>query len=517
MKRLDRVLCLVLAILLCLPLVGAPVYASDELESEPAPASDGAAAEEAEAEARYGEGLAGSAAPDGEADNDALFAAYAETILYGAPLTDADAPARDGLAAGERLTGINKEIYDALCKCIADVAVGKEQSTVFTVALSGLTTGKTLWTAEEIESAGYSAALVNGNPSDEAVEYICASLEFDFDRVLACLLADCPFDLYWYDKTVELEYQYPGYMWWEGTGGFSQIGFDADQGAFLFRFPAAEGYAASEPYRVNENVNGAAVQAAAAKAAAIVADNKAKSDYEKLAAYKDAICVLAAYNDDAADPMKETPYGDPWQLIWVFDGDETTNVVCEGYAKAFRYLCDLSDFKTGVDCRTVTGLLRGEDTYEDHMWNIVKMEDGKNYLVDVTNCDADMAGYPDVLFLAGSDRQVSAQAGDPETGEMFWLPGYRFGAGGQTLDYYYGEGTLSLYTEAERTLADAKYAPLYGDAGVDQAVTAYDAALILQYAVGLPMDGVTFNAYAADANRDESVDARDAAVVLGMG
>lgn len=30
------------------------------------------------------------------------------------------------------------------------------------------------------------------------------------------------------------------------------------------------------------------------------------------------------------------------ELIWVFDGDSSTNVVCEGYAKAFQYLCDLS-------------------------------------------------------------------------------------------------------------------------------------------------------------------------------
>ena len=34
------------------------------------------------------------------------------------------------------------------------------------------------------------------------------------------------------------------------------------------------------------------------------------------------------------------PYGDPWQLIYVFDDDPDTNVVCEGYAKAFKYEAD---------------------------------------------------------------------------------------------------------------------------------------------------------------------------------
>ena len=46
------------------------------------------------------------------------------------------------------------------------------------------------------------------------------------------------------------------------------------------------------------------------------------------------------------------------------------------------------------------------------MWNIVTMEDGKHYIVDVTNCDEGSVGAPDHLFLAGAqERAVSSGAG----------------------------------------------------------------------------------------------------------
>ena len=60
--------------------------------------------------------------------------------------------------------------------------------------------------------------------------------------------------------------------------------------------------------------------AAAAKAAenakAIVEDNKNKSDYDKLRAYKDAICELVSY-DFTVIENPDTPFGDPWQLVYV--------------------------------------------------------------------------------------------------------------------------------------------------------------------------------------------------------
>ena len=92
-------------------------------------------------------------------------------------------------------------------------------------------------------------------------------------------------------------------------------------------------------------------------------------------------------------------------MIWVFDGDPSTNVVCEGYAKAFKYLCDHTVFDSSIECILAGGdLVRGSRS-EPHMWNVLKMDDGNNYLVDVTNCDSGNAGYPDKLFLAERRRR----------------------------------------------------------------------------------------------------------------
>ena len=41
-------------------------------------------------------------------------------------------------------------------------------------------------------------------------------------------------------------------------------------------------------------------------------------------------------------------------------------MVCEGYSKAFKYLCDLSQFDGDVVCRIATGAMGAGP----HMWNV---------------------------------------------------------------------------------------------------------------------------------------------------
>lgn len=56
--------------------------------------------------------------------------------------------------------------------------------------------------------------------------------------------------------------------------------------------------------------------------------------------------------------------------------------VCEGYARAFKVLCD----EKSIPCVLVEGFAKGSRTSEgeSHMWNEVQMEDGNWYAVDVT-------------------------------------------------------------------------------------------------------------------------------------
>lgn len=141
---------------------------------------------------------------------------------------------------------------------------------------------------------------------------------------------------------------------------------------------------------------------AAANAKMIVNEFSSYTEPEKLLAYKEIICNLTSYNEDVTDWDE---YGDPWQLIYVFDGDDSTNVVCEGYSKAFQYLCDLSD----ITCYTVSGIMSGGTGAGPHMWNIVA-NNGKYYLADITNSDEGTVGAGGGLFLDTHSPEVFPKA-----------------------------------------------------------------------------------------------------------
>ena len=68
-------------------------------------------------------------------------------------------------------------------------------------------------------------------------------------------------------------------------------------------------------------------------------------------------------------------------------------VVCEGYAKTFKVICDRLD----IPCVLVSG-----DAGGPHMWNYVQMEDGKWYLIDATWDDQQSRIY-DTYFLADAN------------------------------------------------------------------------------------------------------------------
>ncbi len=110
-----------------------------------------------------------------------------------------------------------------------------------------------------------------------------------------------------------------------------------------------------------------------------VTDNR----YETLKNIHDFICDNAWYNLVSGSRVHSS------EAFFVGDG----GIVCEGYAKSFKVLCD----RTGIPCVLVSGYAGGA-----HMWNYVQMEDGKWYLVDVTWDDQD-SGIYDTYFLVGTD------------------------------------------------------------------------------------------------------------------
>lgn len=100
--------------------------------------------------------------------------------------------------------------------------------------------------------------------------------------------------------------------------------------------------------------------------------NKYNTEYEKEKYFNDYICDNTEYDKEA--PLGHTTFG---ALV-------SGKALCEGYAKAFKLLCNKAD----IECDLIVGY--AEDT--GHMWNSVNI-DGKHSFVDVTWNDEEFSRY----------------------------------------------------------------------------------------------------------------------------
>ena len=360
------------------------------------------------------QGVTDSATVSGGMDNDALFEVWMKQVLPG---MTPNRTQRSALSGRAMLDGINLKLYDALVPMIRQTAEGKRTSTLFPVSDDAVGLTNSWWTAgqlglESLDDGKLGAALL----SKEG---------FVQKKILQALLADYPYELYWFDKVT-------GGMAWS-FGVMKQDG-KARLTSLTAKFAVAVDYAktgAIGTYEVNELP--ARVTAAASNIEGIVSNNAGKDDLSKLKAYANVICSLVAYNSDAAGDSN-TPYGDPWQLVYVFDGDESTNVVCEGYSKSFKYLCDLSDFDGNVVCELMSGSIPSGN----HMWNALRMPDGHVYLVDVTNSDGGNACNERYFLKACKNRTSTGFTCD-------------------TLTYKYSKDTLANFSDEWLTMSPFNY------------------------------------------------------------
>ena len=99
-----------------------------------------------------------------------------------------------------------------------------------------------------------------------------------------------------------------------------------------------------------------------------------KTTYQKAAAIYDWIAKNVRYDydnlNDGGYMLKYTAYA----------AAIDKKAVCQGYANLFYRLAN----SAGIDCRIITGRGNSGSGWIDHAWNIVQMDDGKYYCVDVT-------------------------------------------------------------------------------------------------------------------------------------
>ena len=123
----------------------------------------------------------------------------------------------------------------------------------------------------------------------------------------------------------------------------------------------------------------------------VSASDDTNSPYRTIRAIHDYVCSRLVY--DSTSP-------DAHSALAAFGG--SGRGVCEGYAKAVKILCN--EFE--IPCACIPGWAG-----ELHMWNDIRMEDGKWYLLDATWDDHDPSGegaVSDTYFLVGWKTPVSS-------------------------------------------------------------------------------------------------------------
>lgn len=374
-----------------------------------------------------------------------------------------------------------RAVYDQLVPEIQKIAAGQGSSSAFSLGIQMTFTKEELGIEGDMLVRGDDGQYHFSEETGAAIEKAVNEV-MDMDMLLNQLLAHHPYELYWFDKSfsegaIRVKYSY-------GTDGQQTVMV----GDFVIMMAVSQDYAVADAatqqyylYSPDTAKTGAAT-AAAATAAQVVAKNQGKGTYGKLVAYREYITKAVDYNFDVANTANY-PYGDPWQLIYVFDGDPDTNVVCEGYSKAFKYLCDLT--WTGSDpevaCYLPTGTMDGGTGEGAHMWNIVSIG-GVNYLTDITNCDSGTTGAPDQLFLCGAEGSVDAS--------------YAAATTNGTVTYVYDQNTKDIYDQ-ELALSKTKYSPLAFD--LNQLIA------LARYAAGITTD----KSAAIDVNNDGIISAAD--------
>ena len=313
------------------------------------------------------------------------------------------------------LTGNNLIYYNQVKTLAKSVAAGDKRETYATFPCKDMLT-KTTFTASELGLKKV-AEVKNGKltMTDTARSKLREKLKAqlgpeNWTAVMTAALLDLPYELYWYNRYNTSKCTYEIKWNAEFTTKSVTVSTDPALTYVIICLPLINEYRVkgnASYYMADTDKTGAA-STAVDTAKAIVSKYSDSSDYDKLKNYIEEVCELTDYDYAAArkadDPTYEAYdiYDSPWQLISVFDDDPQTKVVCAGYAKAFKFLCDLSTFRSDwIECQTIYGDIENRTTGSDpgaHLWCTVRMNNGLNYIVDPTWYDGSGGYY---TFLQG--------------------------------------------------------------------------------------------------------------------
>ena len=370
--------------------------------------------------------------------NDQLYQGYVNR-LFG--LTPTIAGSRNNR---EKLNEMEQGVYDALKAAVNAIATGQSESSVVTLDGEALGVRK-YWYQDSFTTPIYDWDTGVWIDSEEVWATTAAYYEgrCDTSKVIKTLMSDDPFAFYWLNNKAKYNFttiSRPGYETkFEQVNGEYVFWVEAKTDInFIFQVDSL--YVGTTTTSLNTAMTSAANRSMQT-AHNIVAAAANLSDMEKMTYYMQEIRKLSEYNTPAS---LEGYVGSsaPWQLIYVFDGDPDTMVVCEGYSKAFKYLCDNTNFADkSTWVYTVGGTMNGGA----HMWNMVRNASGY-HMVDVTNCLT--SGATDTTLFFSEPISGSMDAGYVfKRADEHIVP--------QDITYVYDASTKQLYTREELTVTSS--------------------------------------------------------------
>ena len=206
--------------------------------------------------------------------------------------------------------------------------------------------------------------------------------------------------------------------------------------------------------------------------------------YDVLKAFNRFLIDNCIYNPKVEAGQDVTTLGEmPWcaYSAMIKQTDENKYPVCEGYAKAFKVLCD----RAGIPCVLTAGTYKGNG----HMWNTVKMYNGSWYYSDSTFNDS--SNSETKYFLRGTSMEKTHK------------PSHRFSASSREV----------AYPEVSQSDYPNGVGASLGDANGDGKLNTADATAVLRHAAGIEkLTGFAWNC--ADYNSDGKVNTADATAIL---
>lgn len=375
-----------------------------------------------------------SEAIPGDYDSNALFEGYAN-MLFGMGEDELELQAA---SAYDELNETEKKMYNYMKSQIKEILAGNETSTVFQIPVS------TLGIPNEfsVSEVGYTG----GDATDACNNIKAKYWKFSATNVLKALWNDMPYEMFWCD-----------YMKGQRTGGDSvKLSKDETKITYPVNSINITLYVTKE-YSATGEEGTSVVSATKAKipmdsqknAKDIVTQYAGKTDLEKLQGYVQEICNLVSYDESVT--------GKATQIINVFDGDKNTKASGEGYARAFKFLCDNTTFNSSkINTYLLTGNVKDNSTGNNintslHTWNAVKLDNDKVYLVDVALCDEGMIGAPDGLFLAGGETNKFVYSGKNA------IQYKNVSCGSASVTYSLSFDMLDTYSDDELTISPTSY------------------------------------------------------------